>query len=53
MGDLDQAAAHFEAALALCRKAGHRPELAWTLCDYADLLRQRDDTGDRERAVAM
>ena len=38
MGNLDQAAAHFEEALAFCRKAGYRPELAWTCCDYADLL---------------
>jgi hypothetical protein len=38
MGQLDQAAQHFEDALAFCRKAGYRPELAWSLCDYADLL---------------
>ena len=23
-------------ALAVCRKAGYRPDLAWTCCDYAD-----------------
>jgi tetratricopeptide (TPR) repeat protein len=28
MGNLDQAAAHFEDTLAFCRKAGYRPELA-------------------------
>jgi len=44
MGNLDQAAAHFEDALAFCRKAGYRPELAWTCCDYADMLRQRAST---------
>jgi hypothetical protein len=38
MGHLDKASEHFEAALAFCRKAGYRPELAWTCCDYADLL---------------
>ncbi len=53
MGNLDQAAEHFEDALAFCRKAGYRPELAWTCCDYADLLRERDNPGDREQAVAM
>ena len=60
MGNLDQAAAHFDEGLAFCRKAGYRPELAWTLCDYADLLRDRASTGsagtamgDREKAVAM
>ena len=38
MGDSDQATAHFEDALTFCRKAGYRPELAWSCCDYADML---------------
>ena len=38
MGDRDNASGHFEDALAFCRKAGYKPELAWTSCDYADLL---------------
>ena len=38
MGNPDQATVHYEACLAFCRKAGYRPELAWTCCDYADLL---------------
>ncbi|MCH8063591.1 MAG: hypothetical protein IH861_13940, partial [Chloroflexi bacterium] len=38
MGRLDDAAHHFDDALAFCRKAGYRPELAWSLCDYADML---------------
>jgi hypothetical protein len=38
MGQLDKAAEHFEDALAFCRRAGYRPELAWTCCDYADVL---------------
>ena len=53
MGNLDQAAAHFEDALAFCRKAGYRPELAWTCCDYADMLRERDGAGDKAKAVAL
>ena len=43
MGRMDQAAAHFEDALVFCRKAGYRPELAWTCCDYADTLLQRNN----------
>ena len=39
--------------MAFCRKAGYRPELAWSLCDYADMLLERKDEGDREKAVAM
>jgi class 3 adenylate cyclase/tetratricopeptide (TPR) repeat protein len=53
MGDLDQAKAHFEDALAFCRKAGYRPELAWTCCDYADILLDRDDEGDRAKAMSL
>ena len=49
----DKAVAHFEAALAFTRKAGYRAELAWTCCDYADLLRQRNGVGDSEKAAAL
>jgi DNA-binding CsgD family transcriptional regulator len=38
MGQLDKAAEHFEDGLAFCRKAGYRPGLAWTCCDYAEAL---------------
>jgi len=53
MGDPDRAAGHFEAALAFARKAGFRPELAWTCCDYADLLLGRNSPGDPERATSL
>ena len=53
MGKLDDSAAHFEDALAFCRKAGYRPELAWSLCDYADTLRDRSGPGDQEKAVKL
>ena len=53
MGDLDQAASHFEDALAFCRKAGYRPELAWSCCDYADALRERNGDGDRAKAIFL
>ena len=53
MGNLDRAVEHFEDALAFCRKAGYRPELGWTCCDYADTLLQRDDEGDREKAMSL
>jgi ATP/maltotriose-dependent transcriptional regulator MalT len=38
MDRLDQAGSHFEDSMAFCRKAGFRPELAWTGHDYADAL---------------
>ena len=52
MGNLDQAADHFEDALAFCRK-GFRPELAWTCCDYADTLLERSESGDREKTMSL
>jgi len=27
--------------------------LAWTCCDYADTLLQRNDSGDREKAMSL
>ena len=53
MGKLDLAAGHFEEAMSRCRKTDYRPELAWTCCDYADVLCQRGSPGDRERAAAL
>ena len=44
MGNQDAAFRHFEDSLSFCRKAGYRPELAWTCCDYADALFQRAST---------
>ena len=53
LGNLDQAATHFEDALTFCRKAGYRPELAWSCCDYADALRERGGEGDRAKAMSL
>ncbi len=53
IGKLDQAVAHFEDALAFCRRVGARPELAWTCCDYADALLQRNDPEDRHKAMTL
>jgi len=52
-GNLDQAMDHFEDSLTLCRGAGFRPDLAWTCCDYADALLQRNGSGDRTNAMAL
>ena len=53
MDKLDQAVAHFEESLAFCRRAGYRPELAWSCHDYAECLLQRNHSTDRERARAL
>ena len=53
MGNTDQASAYFEDALAFCRKAGYRPDLAWTCCDYADMLLERDGDGDKAKAIQL
>lgn len=41
---------HFEAALRENERLGFRPWLAWTRCQYAEMLRARDAPGDRRRA---
>ena len=53
LGNLDWAVEHFEDALAFCRNAGYLPELAWTRCDYADMLLERNNEGDREKAMTL
>ncbi|MFB3118911.1 MAG: AAA family ATPase, partial [Stenotrophomonas maltophilia] len=53
MGNLDQSVGHFVDAIAFCRKAGYKPELAWSYCDYADVLQERNDPVDNAKAVAL
>ena len=53
MGRVDDAVAHFEDSLAFCRKAGARPELAWTCHDYVDTLLTRTGPGDHQKAMSL
>ena len=53
MCNLDQSVSHFEHALAFCRKAGYRPELAWACCDYSDALLERNDVEDHAKSMAL
>ncbi len=53
IGKLDNAAAHFEDALAFCRKAGYRPKVAWTCHDYSDSLLRRNGPADQTRAMSL
>jgi hypothetical protein len=53
MGSLDQSISHFEDSTAFCRMADYRPELAWTCCDYADALLQRNGEDDRAKAITL
>jgi DNA-binding CsgD family transcriptional regulator/Tfp pilus assembly protein PilF len=53
MGQLDEAAEHFEDAFSFCWKGGQRPELAWTCHDYTEALLQRNRPGDRTRAMSL
>ena len=39
--------------MAFCRKAGYLVELAWSLCDYADMLLGRDGDGDKAKAATL
>lgn len=52
-GSPDYAAAHFEHALDFCRRGGYQPALAWTCCEYAELLEHHgpDTRGDKAAAL--
>jgi DNA-binding CsgD family transcriptional regulator len=52
-GQTRRAIVHFENALAFCRKSGYKPELAWTLYDYAKALLDTGGPDDRERAAIL
>jgi len=39
--------------MAFCRKAQYRPELAWTLHDFAGMLVEQDGEGDKAKATTM
>ena len=53
MSRWDDAARHFEDALAMNARMGARPWLAHTQEDYARMLLDRDAAGDRERAQLL
>ena len=53
MGNPDQSVEHFEDALIFSRKAGYRPELAWSCHDYAEALTQRNGEGDLSKAISL
>jgi len=53
MGNLDQAMVHFEVGAAFCDSSGYRPLYAWTCCDYADCLLQRNEPGDHQKAMSL
>jgi len=53
VGEFNRAVGQFEDSLEFCMRAGYRPQLAWSCCDYADILLQRKDPGDREKALSL
>ena len=53
LGDHDTAVRHFDGALKFCREIGAKKELAWTCSDYAEMLLDRDEPGDREKAIEL
>ena len=53
MGRLDDAARHFQRALAVNERTGARPWLAHSQRDYAGMLQARDGAGDAARASEL
>lgn len=52
-GYAEVAGGHFEAALASCRSAGFRPELAWTAVDSVPVLLAHGGAAKRAEAAAL
>ncbi|MCH8817944.1 MAG: hypothetical protein IIC92_09495, partial [Chloroflexi bacterium] len=52
-GDAEAAATHFEDALEFAEKAGYVRETVWTQMEYAEMLLDRDEPGDREKAIEL
>jgi DNA-binding SARP family transcriptional activator len=52
-GSHDDAASHFEDALAMSERIGARPWLAHTQDDYAQMLLRRGEPGDTEKAESL
>jgi tetratricopeptide (TPR) repeat protein len=48
-----EAESHFENALEMNSRMGARPWVAWTACDWAEMLLRRDGPGDRDRAAGL
>ncbi|MCH7801487.1 MAG: AAA family ATPase [Chloroflexi bacterium] len=53
LNNLDDARTQFEDAMTFCRKANYRPELAWTLYDYSDMLIEGNGISDQYMAKAL
>ena len=53
LGEFETADGHFADSVAFCRKAGYRPELSWSLRDYAEMLLERDEPGDQQRVTQL
>ena len=53
MGHNDDALARFEIVIEFARESGYRPVLAWACEGKAEVLLNRDEPGDREKANAL
>jgi hypothetical protein len=53
MNEHDTSIDHFQKALEDCRVNRNRPEFAWVCCDYADVLLERNQSGDRDMAKSL
>ena len=53
LGDIPGAIREYGAAVDWCREHGFRGSLAWSCTELSDLLLDRDEPGDREKAVEL
>ncbi len=53
MGSIDQAERHYRSAVTFTANAGYKPLNALVCSDYAEMLLDRDEPGDREKAIEL
>ena len=53
LGRFEEAERHFVDAIEANDRMGARPWAAWSRCDFAEMLRERDDPGDHDRAATL
>ena len=52
-GKTTEAESQFAQTLERLTMMGYRPQKAWTLSDYAEMLLDRDDADDQEKAIGL
>ena len=53
LGRIEDSVEHFDSAITRSRSEGRKPHLAWACFEYAEMLLERGDAGDRGKASGL